>query len=79
LAANGFIAQVGIEDYDAIIAAMDLFSMHGDEVLATLNVTTHDFLVLFKEAHRGDNHPLPHRRAHSIGGAPQDQRYVILG
>ena len=49
-AAKGFIAQVGIEGYDAIIAIMDLLSIHGDAVLAPLNVTTHDFLVLLKEA-----------------------------
>ena len=49
-AAKGFIAQVGIEGYDAIVAIMDLLSIHGDEVLAPLNVTTHDFLVLLKEA-----------------------------
>jgi len=42
--------QVGTEGYDAIVAVMDLLSMHGDEVLAPLNVTTHDFLVLLKEA-----------------------------
>ena len=49
-AAKGFIAQVGIEGYDAIVAIMDLLSMHGNEALAPLNVTTHDFLVLLKEA-----------------------------
>ena len=49
-AAKGFIAQVGIEGYDAIVAIMDLLSIHGDEVLAPFNVTTHDFLVLLKEA-----------------------------
>jgi hypothetical protein len=50
LAAKGFIAQVGIGEYDATVAIMDLLSMHGAEVLAPLNVTTHDFLVLLKEA-----------------------------
>ena len=50
LAARGFIAQVGIGEYDATVAVMDLLSMHGAEVLAPLNVTTHDFLVLLKEA-----------------------------
>jgi len=49
-AAKGFIAQVGTEGYDAIVAIMDLLFMHGNEVLAPLNVTTHDFLVLLKEA-----------------------------
>ena len=49
-AAKGFIAQVRIEEYDTIVAIMDLLSIHGDEVLAPLNVTTHDFLVLLKEA-----------------------------
>ena len=43
-------AQVGTEGYDAIVTIMDLLSMHGDEVLTPLNVTTHDFLVLLKEA-----------------------------
>ncbi len=33
--------------------------MHGNEVLATLNVTTHNFLVLFKEAHRATIIPSP--------------------
>ena len=50
LAAKGFNAQVGAKGYDATVAVMDLLSMHGDEVLAPLNVTTHDFLVLLKEA-----------------------------
>ena len=49
-AAKGFIAQVRIEGYDTIVAIMDLLSIHGDEVLAPFNVTTHDFLVLLKEA-----------------------------
>ena len=49
-AAKGFIAQVGTKGYDAIATVMDLLSMHGDEVLAPLTVTTHDFLVLLKEA-----------------------------
>jgi hypothetical protein len=35
-------------------------------VLAPLNITTHDFLVLLKEA-TDDDHPLPHRRELSIG------------
>jgi hypothetical protein len=50
LTAKGFITQVGTKGYDAIVAVMDLLSTHGDEVLAPLNVTTHDFLVLLKEA-----------------------------
>jgi hypothetical protein len=37
-------------DTKAIVAVMDLLSMHGNEVLATLNVTTHNFLGLLKEA-----------------------------
>ena len=49
-AAKGFIALVGTEGYDAIVAVMDLLSMHGDAVLAPLDVTTHDFLELLKEA-----------------------------
>ena len=49
-AAKGFIALVGTEGYDAIVAVMDLLSMHGDEVLVPFDVTTHDFLVLLKEA-----------------------------
>jgi hypothetical protein len=50
LAAKGFIALVGTKGYDATVAVMDFIAMHGDKVVATLNVTTHDFLVLFKEA-----------------------------
>ncbi len=49
-AAKGFIALVGTEGYDATVAVMDFIAIHGDKVVATLNVTTHDFLVLFKEA-----------------------------
>ena len=49
-AAKGFIAQVGTEGYDAAVAIMDLLAIHGDAVTAPLNVTTHDFLLLFKEA-----------------------------
>jgi hypothetical protein len=49
-AAKGFIAQVGIEGYEAIVAVMDLLALHSDEVLKTLNVNTHEFLVLLKEA-----------------------------
>ncbi len=49
-AAKGFIAQVGIEGYDATVTVMDLLSMHGEMVVAPLNVTTHDFLVVLKEA-----------------------------
>jgi hypothetical protein len=49
-AAKGFIAQVGIEGYDATVAVMDLLSMHGETVVAPLNVTTHEFLVVLKEA-----------------------------
>jgi Txe/YoeB family toxin of Txe-Axe toxin-antitoxin module len=48
-AAKGFIAQVGIEGYDATVAIMDLLSMHDEMVVAPLNVTTHDFLVVLKE------------------------------
>jgi hypothetical protein len=50
LAAKGFTAQVGTEGYDANVAIMDLLAMHGNEVVAPLNVTPHDFLVLLKEA-----------------------------
>jgi len=50
LAAKGFIAQVGTEGNDANVAIMDLLTMHGDEAIAPLNVTPHDFLVLLKEA-----------------------------
>jgi hypothetical protein len=49
-AAKGFIAQVGAEGYNASIAIMDLLAMHGNDVAAPLNVTPHDFVVLFKEA-----------------------------
>jgi hypothetical protein len=49
-AAKGFIAQVGTEGYDSTVAIMDLLSMHGEMVVASLNVNTHDFLVLLKEA-----------------------------
>ena len=49
LAAKGFVAQVGTKGYDANVAIMDLLAMHGDEVVAPLNVTPHDFLVLLKE------------------------------
>jgi hypothetical protein len=29
---------------------MNLLAMHGDDVTTPLNINTHDFLVLFKEA-----------------------------
>jgi hypothetical protein len=50
MAAKGFIAQVGMEGYDANIAIMDLLAMHGKDVVTPLNVTPHDFLVILKEA-----------------------------
>ena len=50
LAAKGFVTQVRTEGYDANVAIMDLLAMHGDEVVAPLNITPHDFLVLLKEA-----------------------------
>jgi hypothetical protein len=48
-AAKGFIALVGTEGYDATVAVMDLLAIHGDEVIAALNVTTREFLTLLKE------------------------------
>jgi len=48
-AAKGFNAQVGAKGYDATVAVMDLLAMQGNEVLAPLNVTTQDFLILLKE------------------------------
>jgi hypothetical protein len=33
MAAKGFIAQVGMEGYDATVAIMDLLAMHGNEVV----------------------------------------------
>ncbi len=59
LAAKGFIAQVGTERYDANVAVMDLLAMHGTEVIAPLNVTPHDFLVLLKEAAGMTSIPFP--------------------
>jgi hypothetical protein len=50
MAAKGFIAQAGAEGYDANTAVMDLLAMHGNDVTTPLNVNTHNFLVLFKEA-----------------------------
>jgi hypothetical protein len=58
-AAKGFIAQVGAEGYDASVAIMDLLTMHGNDVAAPLNVTPHNFLVLFKEAARLTTIPTP--------------------
>jgi hypothetical protein len=48
-AAKGFIALVGTKGYDATVAVMDLLAMHGDKVIAALNVTTCEFLTLLKE------------------------------
>jgi hypothetical protein len=48
-AAKGFIAQVGTKGYNATVAIMDLFAMHGDEVIASLNVTPRKFLILLEE------------------------------
>jgi len=50
LAAKGFITQVGTKGYNDSVAVMDLLAMHGTEVVALLNVTPHDFLVLLKKA-----------------------------
>jgi hypothetical protein len=50
LVAKGFIAQVGMEGYNANVAVMNLLAMYGNKVAAPLNVTPHNFLVLFKEA-----------------------------
>jgi hypothetical protein len=50
LAAKGFIAQVGMEGYNANVAVMDLLAMYGNKVAAPLNIIPHDFLILFKEA-----------------------------
>ncbi len=49
-AAKGFIAQVRAKGYNASVTIMDLLAMHGNDVAAPLNVTPHDFLILFKEA-----------------------------
>ena len=48
LAAKGFILQVGTKGYDTNVAIMNLLAMHGNEIVAPLNVTPHDFLVLLK-------------------------------
>ena len=77
-AAKGFITQVGIKGYDATVAVMDLLSMHGNKVLASLNVTTHDFLLLLKEATGATTIPSP-TVEHSLSEVLQVQRDVILG
>jgi hypothetical protein len=50
MAAKGFIAQAGAEGYNTNTAVIDLLAMHGNDVTTPLNINTHDFLVLFKEA-----------------------------
>jgi hypothetical protein len=50
MAVKGFIAQAGAKGYDANTDVMDLLAMHGNDVTTPLNVNTHNFLVLFKEA-----------------------------
>jgi hypothetical protein len=50
MSAKGFIAQACAEGYDANAAVMDLLAMHGNDITTPLNVNTHNFLVLFKEA-----------------------------
>jgi hypothetical protein len=50
MAAKGFIAQAGAEGYNANAAVIDLLAMHGNNVTTPLNINTHNFLVLFKEA-----------------------------
>jgi hypothetical protein len=75
-AAKGFIAQVGTKGYDPSVAIMDLLAMHGNNIAAPLNVTPHDFLVLFKEATGLTNIPTPtvnHSMTeliHKINGTP---------
>ncbi len=59
LAAKGFIAQVITKGYNKSITIMDLLAMHGKDVVTPLNVTPHDFLVLFKEATGLMNIPTP--------------------
>ena len=66
-AAKGFIALVGTEGYDATVAVMDLLAMYNDEVIAPLNVTTHEFLVLLKEAAGATIIPSP-TVEHSLSG-----------
>ena len=65
-AAKGFIAQVGTEGYDATVAIMDLFAMHGDEVIASLNVTPREFLTLLKETTGATIIPSPSVGQHSL-------------
>jgi hypothetical protein len=48
LAAKGFIAQVRMEGYDPNVAVMDLLALYGNKSAAPLNVTPHNFLILFK-------------------------------
>ncbi len=50
MATKGFIAQAGAKGYDANTAVMDLLAMHGNDVTTPLNINTHNFLILFKEA-----------------------------
>jgi hypothetical protein len=50
LVAKELIAQVGMEGNDTNIAVMDLLAMYGNKVSAPLNIISHDFLILFKEA-----------------------------
>ncbi len=76
MAAKGFIAQIGTKGYNKSIAIMDLLAMHGNYVAVPLNVTPHDFLVLFKEAMGLTNIPTPtvdHSMTeliHKINGTP---------
>ncbi len=67
MAAKGFIAQVGIEGYDAHIAVMDLLATQTNDVITPLSVNVQDFLVIYKEAAKLTFVPTP-TITHSMSG-----------
>ena len=67
MATKGFIAQVGIEGYDAHSTVVDLLVMHTDKVTAPLSVNMRDFLILYKETSRLTTIPTP-TVSHSMMG-----------
>jgi hypothetical protein len=82
MAAKGFIAQAGADGYDANTAVMDLLAMHSNDVITPLNVNTHDFLILFKEATRLTIIPFPtvlHNLADVINKVNGDAQVSALG
>jgi hypothetical protein len=76
MAATDFIAQVGIEGYNAHLAVVDLLVTHTDKVMAPFSVNPHDFLDLYKEAAKLTTVPAP-TVLHSMMGVIDEVNGVV--